>query len=322
MTISVKYDGVDITQLVKSVTWSGHSDKPNRQLDLSLQNTTDGKSKVINIVNGKFVEFRSEGVLLFRGVVFQTQISLNGDMSVTTYDENYYLTKSNDQRTFKKVKASDIVKRLCSDFGIPTGKIADTGYVIPKLIMDDKTLYETMKLALTQTKKQTGKRFFIFNRGGKLYLEKLASTFSKYIIEVGSNLTSASYSTSIEDMKTQVKVIGGKKDIYVVKIKDGTLAGKYGIMQLVDKMDEKATKSQVEQRARTLLKQNAVIDDKATIESIGIDDVITGVQVYVREPLTGIVGTYYITADTHTYENGNHTMSLELSHTYDLPEEA
>ncbi|AZU61080.1 XkdQ/YqbQ family protein [Neobacillus mesonae] len=317
--INVRYGKYDITEIVTNVEWSGHSEKPNRQLNVSLKNTLDGETQVIKIEKGGLVEFRNNKVLLFRGIVFATDINELGDMSITAYDENIYLTKSTDNRKFTKMKASEIASRICKDYGLLIGGISDTGYVIPKLIMRDKSLHDILLYALTLTKKQTGKRFFIWNRGGKFYLRAATENPSKYLIERGRNIISASYSETIEDTITQVKVIGGKKDQHVVKLKNATLAKKYGVMQAVEQMDEKATKSQVEQRARTLLKERGVIDDQATVEVLGIDDVITGSAVYVKESMTGIVGGYYVTSDSHTYSNGVHTMTLELSKTYDLP---
>jgi hypothetical protein len=317
--INVRYDKYDITEIVTSVEWSGHSERPFRQISVSLKNKVDGEKQALKIKNGGQMEFRNDGTLLFRGVVFSTDISERGDMNVTAYDENVYLTKSTENRKFTNVKASEIARRICSDFSIPVGKISDTGYVIPKLIMRDKTLYDILLYALTLTRKQTGKRFFIGNEGGKFYLRSATEKTSRYLLERGRNITGASYSESIEDTKTQVKVIGGKDDKYVVKLKNDALAKKYGVMQAVEFMDEKATKSQVEQRAKTLLKESGFIDDQANVEVIGFDDIITGTAVYVREPMTGIIGGYYVTGDSHSFHNGLHTMSLELSATYDLP---
>lgn len=317
--ISVIYDNYDVTPLVKSVEWSGHSEKPNRQLNVSLANTLNGRSQAVKINKGRFVEFRNNGTLLFRGVVFSTNISDRGDLDMTVYDENYYLLKSSDSRKFTNVKASEIIVRLCKDFGIPYGTITNTGYVIPKLIFREKTLHDMILYALTLTKKQTGKRYFLSNRSGKLYLTAPESNPSKWVIEAGSNLTAASYSTSIEETKSRVKVVGGKNDAIVVTLTNNSLAKSYGIMQEVELMEEKSTKSQVEQRARALLKERGVIDDQASVDAIGIDSVVTGTAVYVNEPMTGIVGGYYVTSDTHRFANGAHTMSLELSFTYDLP---
>lgn len=318
--IKVIYDNYDITPLVTSVEWSGHSEKFNRQLDVSVKNTLDGRKQVVKFANGKAIRFYNDSKLLFVGVVFTWDASTTGEVTVTAYDENVYLAKSNDVRKFTNMKASDIARRLCKDFGIPVGTIADTGYVIPKLIMRDKSLSDILLYALTLTRKQTGKRFFISNRAGKFYLTSAKSQTSKYLIEAGTNIIDASYSQSIEETITQVKVIGGKKDVHTVKLKNADLAKKYGVMQAVEIMEEKSTKSQVEQRAKTLLKERGIIDDQANVEALGIDDVITGTAIYVREPMTGITGGYYVTSDSHRYDgNGTHTMSLEISHTYDLP---
>ncbi|KQL18862.1 XkdQ/YqbQ family protein [Cytobacillus solani] len=318
--LKVIYDNdLEITPLVISADLSGHSEKPNRQLSLTLKNTIDGHKQAVSIAKGKRIEFRNNNTVRFIGVIFSTDINEKGDMQITAYDENIYLLKSVETRKFSKVKASDIARRLCADFGIEYGQIADTGYVIPTLICREKTLYEILLMALTLTRKQTGKRFFIWSKNGRLMITSGVEQKAQYLIEAGTNIISASYSESIEETKTRVKVIGGKDGKFVATAKDSALEKQYGIMQAVEKMDEDATKSQVEQRAKTLLKERAVIDDQATVTALGIDEIITGTAVYVREPMTGIIGGYYVTSDSHTYQNGSHMMTLELSHTYDLP---
>jgi hypothetical protein len=318
--IAVTYDGMDITPLVKSVEWSGHSESPYRSLNVSLINTLNGRTQAVKFANGKAIEFWNTTERLFRGVLFAIDITDKGEMSLTAYDENIYLTKSTESRKFTNVKASDIAKRICSDFGIPVGKISDTGYVIPKLICREKSLYDILLMALTLTKKQTGKRFFITNKAGKFHLTAAADQTSKWLIENGSNITGANYSQSIEETITQVKVIGGKDDAIVVTQKNAGLQKLYGVMQTVEKLDEDSTRSQVEQRAQTLLKERGVIDDQATVDALGIDEVVTGTAVYVRESMTEIIGGYYVSSDSHSFSNnGAHTMSLVLSATYDLP---
>ncbi|MNN31426.1 hypothetical protein D3C81_1451140 [compost metagenome] len=79
------------------------------------------------------------------------------------------------------------------------------------------------------------------------------------------------------------------------------------------------TKSQMDQRAKQLLKDLATIEDQAQIECLGIPDVVSGSCVYVKESITGILGGYYVSADDHKFENGSHMMSLTLSATDDIP---
>ncbi|QIG62536.1 tail protein [Sporosarcina phage Lietuvens] len=320
--ISVILNGkTDISDFVTGVEWSGHSEKFNRQLNVSLANTRNGRTKAVAIAEGETVAFKWGNALLFVGIVFAIDTDISGGQSLTCYDSNVYLTKSNDIRKFTNKKASDIVRIIAKDFGIPVGKIADTGYVIPKLILRNKSLHEMILTALTVTRKQTGKRFFVGNVAGKLTLDTGADPKEKrYILKAGANITGASYARTIEDTKTQVKVSGGKKEKPTIAVvKNDALRKKYGVMQHVEDMDEKATASQVKQRAATLLKEMAVINDKASVESFGIQEVICGKGVYVIEPMTGLTGGYFVTSDSHTFEGRLHTMSLELSRTYDLP---
>jgi len=318
----VIYDGTYIDSLVKSVTWSGDIAQASRKLTVKLSNTLDGRTQALKFEHGKELRFISDNVELFVGPVFSFDIDHRGQMSVTAYDENTYLTRNQDTRIFRGKTASGIVKQLCSEFGIPTGTIADTGYVIPKLILRDKTLWEMMITALTYTRKQTGRRFFISSRGGKLHLLERKDQAVRFVIENGVNLLSASYSQSIEDMRTQVKVIGGdpEKKPITITVKSADLVKRFGIMQHLENVDSDLTPSQIKQRANQLLTDLGTIDDDATVEALGIDEVYAGKAIYVFEPMTGITGSYYVQADTHMYEGGLHTMSLTLSATDELPE--
>ncbi|WP_232425916.1 hypothetical protein [Brevibacillus borstelensis] len=242
-------------------------------------------------------------------------------MNVVAYDENTYLTRSTDTRKFTKIKASQIVKQLCDEFGISTGEIADTGYVIPKLILRDKTLWEMMVIALTYTQKQTGRRFFITSREGRLHLLERKEQLVRWLLENGRNITGAAYSQSIEDMRTQVKVIGGdsEKKPIVATVKDDALIKRFGVTQHLERVDSDMTRSQIEQRAKQLLVELGTIDDNAQVDALGNAEVTAGTAIYARESMTGLIGGFYVTADTHTFANGNHMMSLTLSATDQLP---
>jgi hypothetical protein len=319
--IKVIYGNTDITPIVSVVEWSGDVMSAYRSLYLTWSNTLDGRKRLFTFEKGAEIRFFNDNAELFRGVVFADNIDSKGRHYVTAYDENVYLTKSIDTRKFTNMKASDIVRRLCRDFGIPMGTIADTGYVIPKLILRDKTLYEMIITALTETRKHTGRRFVVLNKNGKLTLQERKSQVTQFVLENGVNITHAQYFQSIEDLKTQVKVIGGDpdKNPTVTVVKDNALAKKFGVMQHLENVDSDLTKSQIEQLARQLLKERGTIDDEAIVEAIGIDEVIAGTSVYVKEPMTGIVGGYYVITDTHRYENGAHTMTVTLSATDELP---
>ncbi|MCQ4363016.1 hypothetical protein KQR54_18125 [Mycobacterium gordonae] len=284
-------------------------------------NTVDGKNPEITFELGKEIRFFSEGIELFRGVLFRKSVDSTGSTTLTAHDESLYLKKNTDTRRFTKATASQIVRQLCADFGITAGTIADTAYVIPKLILRDKTLWEMITIALTLTFKNGGRRFFVYADKGVLNLAERKTRRAAFVIESATNMTGATYTQSIEDMRNRVRVIGGDPDKKPVSTtaSDGTSAAKYGIMQHLENAPYDATLAQVKQLAARLLTEMNVIDDEARVESIGYDDTYAGVSVYVYDKMTGIIGSYYVSSDTHTYSDGLHTMSLTLSATDDLP---
>lgn len=312
---------LDITDYIASASLSGDSTKFNRQLNLQMNMTQDGRTRGVTVVEGDVLVFRSYDAVRFIGYVFSTERSSDGMVSISAYDSNIYLAKSNDSRIFTNKKASDIITTLAKDFGVPVGTIADTGYVIPFLRLSNKTIFDMVLTALTITFQQTGKRFFVSNVKGKLTVTAGAKPSKYYVFKDGENLISASYSRSIEDTKTQVKVIGGKKGSEtVVTVKNDGLKKKYGVLQALEVMDESATASQVKQRAQTLLKEQSVVSEQFSVEVLGVPEVDVGTAVYVQNEMTSVKGAFYVTSIAHDYNGGVHTMSLELSRTYELPD--
>ncbi|UYO03012.1 hypothetical protein [Paenibacillus sp. PSB04] len=326
MSWSVEYQddqqNVHLDPIVKSVSWSGDIKQAARKLVVELSNT--GDQREIYMTYKKGGELRliwDEKLELFRGVLFADQLNSKGQMTLTAYDENIYLTKSKDTKIFRNMTASSVIKKLCGEFSISTGEIQDTGYVIPKLVFRDKTLFEMMVMSLTESQKQNGEWYHLTSREGKLQLLARKEQSVKWVLENGVNVLDASYSQSIEDTKTQIKVAGGdaaKKEISAAA-KDGELIRRFGVMQHLDKPEQSMTKSQMEQRAKQLLADLGTIEDQARIDCLGIPEVISGSCVYVKESVTGILGGYYVSADDHRFERGNHTMSLTLSATDDIP---
>lgn len=322
MNISVLYDNnLYVTDIVQSVTHAGDVMQAYRTLDISVLNTIDGNTPEVAFELGKPLRFYSEDVELFRGFIFRTGIDHTGMTSLTAYDENVYLTKNMDTRKFVKLTATQIVKLLCADFGIAVGKIADTGYVIPKLILRDMTLWDMITTALTLTYKQTGKRFFVYADKGALNLVERKARRAAYVIESPTNLFGANYSQSVEELRNQVRVDGGDpdKNPLTTTVKDKASGDRFGIMQHIEDGGTDATAAQIKQLAERRLKELNVIDDEATITALGYDDVLSGGSLFAYDKMTGITGGYYVTSDTHSYSDGLHTMSLTLSATDELP---
>lgn len=321
--IRVIYDDQEITGLVISADCSGDVAEVARRLSVTLKNTADGRTRLLTFENGKRLTLYNHDEEIFTGVVFSHDINARGDATINAYDEAIYLTKNKDTKKFVKKTASQIITELCGEYGIATGNIVNTGYIIPKLILRDKSLYEMILTAITVTRKQTGRKFILFSKGGRISLTEWKSTVNSTLLENGVNILDASYSQSIEDTRTKVKVVTGdtddnKKNGLSAEV-SSPLASRFGVMMHLENADSEMTKSEIEQLARELLNKLAVIDDEARVDALGVNGVQAGTSVYVKDNMTGIIGSYFVMTDSHHFVGATHTMSLTLSATEELP---
>lgn len=309
---------IDITPIVTGVTWSGQVDEVSRELSVNLSNTRDNRTRTIGIRIGGEVRFYVGETERFRGVVFKDDIGLDGGHSFTAYDTSTYLDRNADSRKFKKQRASDIFKRLCDDFSIPYGVIENTGYVIPKLYFTKETsLWEMILTAISETEKETGIRYSVRNVGGELVLRKRSSLIIERVSEVGKNITDASYSRSVDEMRNQVKIINDE-GFQLKVVKNDALIERYGLMQHVEEKSQNSSGNT--QTADQLLADLGTINDKGKVTILGHPEIISGTSVYVREPMTRILGGFFVTADKHTFSpNGKYELDIDLSATPDLP---
>ncbi|MED3832926.1 NlpC/P60 family protein [Peribacillus frigoritolerans] len=286
-----------------------------------MNNTTNGTTKAVNVEVGKDIRLYKFGVEIFRGVIFNTEIASDGSFSFTAYDYNYYLTKNTDSMKFVKQKASQIIRTICKKFDIPYDHIDDTGYVIPKLILRNKSIYDMITIALTETRKKTGKVFMLGNESGKLVLRERKSQVKRVTIKDGSNLLSADYSESIEDLRNSVRLTGKNgEESKGVTVSDSDSIKKYGLMREKDHESEK-TDAQLKPIANALLKELNKVAKESSVEAIGDRSIIAGKMVQVSEKMTGISGGFYVITDSHTFEpNGVHTMDITVSKTLELNE--
>lgn len=312
----------DITNLVKSINWGGSVSEAGRKCEIALKNTHDGDSKIISDLEcGHEIRCSKRGTEFFRGTIFKTDISSKGDMSLLVWDSNYYLAQNMDTKKFVKKKASQVLQELCKQYSIPYGHIDDTGYIIPKLILREKSLYEMITIALTDTRKKTGKVFMLHNEQGKITLRERKTQMVQLIISDGTNLLSANYSESIEELKNSVRITGKSgEDAKGVSVSDASSIKKYGTMR-VKQHESEMTDAQLKPIAQALLKELNVVAKESNVEAIGDTSIKAGRSIRVYEHMTGISGGFYVTADDHTFEaNGTHRMSLVLSRTLDVAE--
>lgn len=307
----------DITNLVTDINWSGDINNYHRQLEISLQNANNysGDNLVEHNV-GDLVLFYYNNEELFRGLIFKRSMSHTGKESLLAYDELIYTVKNSDTLLVKNKQASDVINLLFKKFGIAIGSIEKTNYKIKKLLFENQAINEIIKTCLEETRKNTGKLYHLYSIKGEAYLKSRQNS-SKATISV-DNIISGTNEISIEDTKTQVLITKGsfdsKENKFVSYVeKDSELAKKFGIMQHVESVDEKTNVAQMKVKAKALLNQLKQPNKTISIDFIGDPSCITGNIIEVYDKISNISGRYYITSDNHSFSNGVHKMTLQLS---------
>lgn len=311
----------DITELTQTAEIKGSKYKSARSLTLNVLNTNKGFHGSFNFLEGDTLLFRWNKEELFRGLLWKIGKNKSETDSILAYDSMLYLLNNSDSYVFTNKKASEIAKIICSDFGVPIGAIADTGYVIPSLICDNKSLYDIIMQALEITRKQTGENHYLFSSKGLIYLVKRVEQVRKWVIEDGVNLVDYNYESSIEDTYTKIKLVAGEKEKTIIATaENGELQKRFGILQYYEKVTDNLSQAQLQERANQLKNEKGKIKRTFSISALGLPDVISGAAIYVVEKRLKIKRGYFVEEDSHSFKGKEHTMSLKLSETDKLAE--
>lgn len=314
--------GYDVTQLVEQVKWKGRKGSSSRTLAVTLIDD-DGYKHArsgIDVEQGHQCIFSYDGVELFRGIIMSQTQSNQKKLQFTAYDNGIYLANNKDTFCYENKTASDVFRDCCTRFGLPMGEVASCSYKIPELTKSKTTAFDAIADALSLDFDATGIRHYVASSKGKLSLLTRRENILQWVIEVGQNITSYSYSRSIEDIKTRVKMVS-KEGTTVAEKSNAELEKKIGIFQEIDQPDESLTTAQVNDLIESIMEEKGTPERTLTVEAMGIAEVISGIGAYIIIPELEISRTFYVDEDTHTFEDNKHTMSLKLNYANDLAKE-
>lgn len=314
--------GYDVTQLVEQVKWKGRKGSSSRTLAVTLiddDGYTHARSGV-DVEQGHQCIFSYDGTELFRGIIMSQTQSNQKKLQFTAYDNGIYLANNKDTFCYENKTASDVFRDCCTRFGLPMGEVASCSYKIPELTKSKTTAFDAIADALSLDFDATGIRHYVASSKGKLSLLTRRENILQWVIEVGQNITSYSYSRSIEDIKTRVKMVS-KEGTTVAEKSNAELEKKIGIFQEIDQPDESLTTAQVNDLIESIMEEKGTPERTLSVEAMGIAEVISGIGVYIIIPELEISRTFYVDEDTHTFEDNKHTMSLKLNYANDLAKE-
>lgn len=311
--------GYDVTQLVEEIVWKGRKGSSSRTLTATLIDD-DGYKHArsnIDVEKGHQCLFRYDGTELFRGIIMSQTQTNKKKLKFTAYDNGIYLANNKDTFTYENKTATDIFKDVCSRFGLPVGNVAKCSYKIPELTKSKTTGFDAIADALSLDFDATGIRHYVSSKKGKLELLTRRENLLQWVIEVGQNISTYSYTRSIEDIKTRVKMVSKEGTTLAEKI-NSSLEAKIGVFQEIEQPDESLTTAQINDLIASVLEEKSTPERTIDVTAVGITDVISGIGVYVIIPELNISRTFYVDEDKHTFTDNNHTMTLKLNYASDL----
>lgn len=299
----------NITEMCRTITWSGNSTRVSRTLTFSpIVSEDDVNVPVIPIELGGSAQFWHDSTLLIDAYSLKrTRDSLSHVVDMTAYDRGIYLTRNSkimrvDQQTPEAVTAA-----LCSEFGIPCGALAATGVPITRNFLG-VNLYKIIMTLYTLAADQTGKKYRIRFRGSDLEVVEMARSAESILLRPGCNLLNCITKEDASAITNSVAIYDDEYNRLSVHQDDESVA-LYGLMQEAVKA---SSYDDPVAHAKKILEEKGM---KTTISltALGNLKLITGNTVVVQEPITNTYGLFWITDDVHTWKRNIYQTKLSLT---------
>lgn len=287
------------------VTW----ERKNTPGKLEFTTLADKSKKMYH---GDAVSLKVNGTPFFYGFIFNLKPSQDGKISVTVYDQLRYL-KNKDSYFYKKKSATKLIRTIAKDYGLKTGTLVNTKYLVTR-IDTDKTLFDIINNCTEETSFVTNKIYTLYDNYGKLMLR---TPWKVNVLIDKDTGQSYNYSSSIDsNTYNQIKLAyenknKGTLDVYISK--SSKSINKWGLLQYYEKIEDPRV---AKLKGKVLLQMyNKVSRTLSITNALGSLKVRAGCLLPVILSLYDIKVSSYMLVDkvTHTFENGSHTMDLELS---------
>lgn len=298
---------LDLSRLVERIVWGGDTRQVARKLEFTIvSKATDYYLPKPKLSEGDQVILQDDNdKVIFGGIIFD--IDKSGSANTTRYlafDFLFYINNSEISGIFDDTPEA-ITAKICKELAIDFGGAATTGIKVYMPCLGKKA-YEAIMMAYTYASRANGKKYIpIVKDINKLWVIEKGS-LSGVVLDGSYNLIDSNYTISLQNLVNKVLIVD-KTGRVVDKIQDSESTGKYGTIQKVyTKEDGKDAKA----AAKAMLQS---IENSSSVSGISDTRAISGYALLVQEPITGLMGRFYIESDTHTFENGMATMELTLA---------
>lgn len=307
----IKDTGViyNITNAVSRIVWKGSASEAARSVDFDYINAPyDNTVNLPSISTGDYISLEDvkEGEIFFGQIFGIEKSSQTGTITFTAYDMMKHLLESTGQYNFKNLTAEAIVAQVCADIQVPIRHLHPTGVNISSMICDKMKMYDIVMAAYTKAHHITGDKYFavIYKRGLGVYKTEWA--VKGFTLSENSNIFASSISESMDEIKNKILIFDDKGK-QIGEVKDDESLKKFGVFQEIYSKEEGVDPTT---GANNLLKIKP--SQSIKISALGDINCLSCYFVEVKDTATGLSGKYWISSDTHTFENGTYKMELEL----------
>jgi hypothetical protein len=306
------YEGkttTDITPFTKTITLSASKDQPSRKLECTITypifdpnqpKTQVCPGNIIWVVDDKLGE-------IFRGMVTDRELDSSQEIRFVAYDFMFHLLKSKASYNFRSVTPEQIVSIVCSEVGVSTNNIASAGIPINRIVKN-KSLYNIIMECYTEASKQNNKQYLPIMKSDKLSVIEKGQIVSGYALKADINITNLNYKDSISNMINRVKIYDGNGN-YVSRVENNNWIKSFGVLE--DSYEVQKDKD----TNNTATNMLYGLDTDITVNAIGNIKCITGYAVACKVFYLSTMqnATLYIDADSHTWDMGKGSYTMQLS---------
>jgi hypothetical protein len=299
----------DITPFAKTIKISASKDQPSRKCECTITypifdpnqyKPQIGPGNIIWIVDDVEGE-------IFRGMVTDRELDSSQEIRFIAYDFMFHLLKSKASYNFQNVTPEQVVNIVCSEVRISTNIIASTGIPINRIVKN-KGLYNIIMECYTEASKQNNKQYYPIMKSNKLNVIEKGQIVSGYTLQAETNITELNYKDSISSMVNRVKIYDANGN-YVSKVENTDWVNQFGVLE--DSYETEKDKD----TNNTATNMLYGLDTDVTVDALGNVNCITGYAIACKVFYLSTMqdATLYIDADTHTWDMGKGSYTMELT---------
>lgn len=309
--MKIMWNDAKITGYVTSVTWAGSAKQAARTVVFSVAYSPNDKNvKTLGIKLGDKIVFYpgypDDKKTKFVGIITQRERkSEMGELQYTATDGMMHLLRSSGTYRFANKTPEKIAQMVCRDVKVKTGSIAKTKMPIAKIFFQERPYYEIIMAAYTKAYRKNKKKYIAQMNGDKLEVIQKGKVIPNFHIRQGERITESSYTEDLDSMVNRVYIYDSNNN-KIGSVSNSNWIKKYGIFQNAISVDSGNGKTEAKAELQG-------INKTANLTMIGDYRCVSGLGVIIEDSRTGLKGKFWIENDSHEWNGGAYTTTLELA---------